>query len=201
MPRLLRIASLAAALTGAALPAAASVLSEADAPFSRSWSQPTEIGQGADAILGTAEVQNGHEFIVLTGLRAGGQTLSFTFETPDWALSSDSYSAGGQILWSTDPFRWAWDGTSAGAFQLDRWTTERTVDVILGDDFAGPLYLGVFLTHGSDVAWNAFAPGNAAIPTPAMPAPGVVPLPAGMWLMIAALALLVGLGRRKGRAA
>ena len=118
--RLLRIVSLAALVAGAGLPAAASVVTEADGQFSRHWKSPTEIGFGADSILGTAEKQNAHEFVVLTDLSSGAQTLSFEFTAPDWALTSDSYSAGGQILWSTQPFRHAWDGSRVGLFQLDR---------------------------------------------------------------------------------
>ena len=81
--RLLRIASFAALVVGAGLPAAASVITADDGEFSRHWKRPTEIGFGADTILGMAEKQNGHEFIVLTGLSAGAQTLTFDFTAPD----------------------------------------------------------------------------------------------------------------------
>ena len=177
--RLARIAllALAAACTGAA--ASASIVTEGGGQFSRDWRSPTGIGFGADTVLGTAERQNGHEFLFFSSLGAGAQTLEFAFTAPAWALSSDSYSAGGQILWRTDAFRWAWDGTGAGSFQLGRWTPQQTLRLSFGDDFkGGPLYLGIYFTHGQDVSWSLSAPGNGA--PPAVDAPAPVPLPAGL---------------------
>jgi hypothetical protein len=195
LARLILIASLAASAVAAVLPAAASTITEDDVQFSRHWKNPTEIGFGADTILGTAEKQNGHEFIVLTGLTPGAQTLEFAFAVPDWALSSDSFSAGGQVLWSEDPFRHAWDGTFAGSFQLGRWSPRGTLSLALGEEFSGPLYLGIYFTHGSDVTWSLSAPGNAA-DNQLVDAPSSVPLPAAMWPMLGGMAVLAALGRR-----
>ena len=192
--RLLRIAALAAALAaGPALTASAAVVTEADGQFSRDWRAPTAIGLGADTILGTAEMQNGHEYLVLTGLPSGAQSLTFTFNAPAWALGSGSYSAGGQILWSQDAPRWDWYGTGAGSYQLSRWTPQQTLTLNLGAGFAGPLYLGIFFTHGSDVAWSLSAPTNAAPEAPAAQ-PAAVPLPASALQILAAMMFLGALG-------
>ncbi len=91
-------ASLAVTLLASTGPTAAAVVTEEEGQFSRHWKFPTEIGFGVDTILGTAEKQNAHEFIVLTHLVPGAQTLTFDFTAPDWALGPDSYSAGGQVL-------------------------------------------------------------------------------------------------------
>jgi hypothetical protein len=188
---ILRLLSALLPALALALPATASVVTEADAQFSRHWHSPTVIGAGVDTILGTAEKQNAHEFLALTGLAAGAQTLSFAFTAPASALSSDSYSAGGQVLWSTGAFRHAWDGTGAGSFQLDRWTPDGAIDLILGDDFAGTLYLGIYVTHGRDVSWSLSAPSAAPVAAADV---AVVPLHAGAGYFAAGLSMLAALG-------
>jgi hypothetical protein len=153
------------------------------------------VGPDVETILGVAEKQNGHEFLALTGLAAGAQTLSFAFTAPAWALISDSYSAGGEVLWSTGKFRHAWDGTGAGSFQLSRWTPERSLDLALGDDFAGTLYLGIYFTHGRDVSWSLSAPSRALrAEEPA----AVVPLGAAAGYSLAGFSMLAALGLRGG---
>jgi hypothetical protein len=188
--RLLSSLSLAVAL---AAPAAASVVTEADGQFSKHWHSPTVIGLGVDTILGTAEKQNGHEFLALTGLAAGAQTLSFAFTAPASALTSDSYSAGGQVYWSASAFRHAWDGTGAGSFQLGRWTPEAALELLLGDDFAGTLYLGIYFTHGRDVSWSLSAPGPVRAAEPGEGA-AVVPLNAAAGYSFAGFSMLAALG-------
>lgn len=179
----------------AATPAAATVITESDAQFSRHWHSPTSIGSDVDLILGTAEKQNAHEFLALTGLATGAQTLSFVFEAPEWARTSYSYSAGGQVLWSTNPFRYAWDGAAVGTFQLSRWSPFGTLDLVLGDDFAGSLYLGFYITHGSDVSWSLSAPSARAPATEAAP----VPLPASAGFVLGGFIMLglFSLARRR----
>lgn len=190
IPRLVAAVSLAIAIAG---PVAGSVVTEADGQFSKHWKDPTVIGPGVDTILGTAEKQNGHEFLALTGLASGAQTLSFEFTAPSWALMSDSYSAGGQILWSTDPFRSNWDGAGVGSYQLSRWTPRTALDLVLGEGFTGTLYLGIYFTHGKDVAWRLSAPSAAA--RGGQPeAAAVVPLNATAGYALAGLALLATLG-------
>ncbi len=197
----------------AVMPASASVISEDDAQFSRHWKSPTQIGFGYDTVIGTAERQNSHEFIAFTSLAQGAQVLSFVFTIPDYARTSDRYSGGGVVFWSADPFRHAWDGENAGSFQLGRWTPSQTVEILLGDDFRGSLNVGVYFTHGSDVAWQLSAPGNAmpAVQDPESlnnivlvepsdapsPAPAPVPLPAGIWLMLGGMSMFGGMSLQK----
>ena len=190
IPRLLSALSLVLAL---AAPAAASVVTEADGQFSRHWKTPTAIGPGVDTILGTAERQNGHEFLALTGLTPGAQILSFVFTAPAWALSQDSYSAGGQVLWKDRPFQHGWDGISAGSFQLSRWTPESALEIILGEDFQGPLQLGIYFTHGRDVSWSVAA-GTALRSAQAPSVAAAVPLPASVAYSLGGLSMLAALG-------
>lgn len=179
-----------------AAPAAGSVVTEDEGQFSRHWKEPTVIGPGVDTILGTAEKQNGHEFLALTGLAKGAQTLRFVFSAPASALTSDSYSAGGQVFWSAGPFGYAWDGTGAGTFQLSRWTPEQALELVLGPDFAGVLHLGIYFTHGRDVAWTLSLP---SAPAPVAEDPlgtSVVPLSAAAGYWLAGMSLLAALGLR-----
>lgn len=185
-----------ASVLAVALSAAASVVTEADGAFSRQWKRPTEIGFGADTILGIAERQNQHEFIVLSALPAGAQSLTFDFTAPDSALSSYSYSAGGQVLWSTEPFRHAWDGQRAGAFQLSRSTPSQSLEIALDRTVSGPVYLGVYFTHGRDVSWQLSAPGNRAAASPVL-AP--IPVPAAAVLLLGGLATFAAFRRRSAR--
>lgn len=189
--RLFSVLSIAAAF---AMPAAASVLSEADGQFSRHWMRPTEVAAGIDTILGTAEKQNAHEFLLLTGLRPGAQTLNFSFQAPDWALDTYSFSAGGLVMWTTNPFKHAWDGIGLDAFQLSPWAPEAPVELVLGDDFEGPLYLGIYLTHGRDVTWSiSTSPADAWAKAPeASP----VPLSAAAGYGLAGCAMLAAFGIR-----
>lgn len=189
--RFLSALSLALAFT---VPAAASVVTEADGQFSRHWKSPTLIAPGTATILGTAEKQNAHEFLLLTGLLPGAQMMSFVFDAPDWALFSDSYSAGGQVLFSTSPFRHQWDGTGAGTFQLGRWTPKHAFDLVLGDDFAGDLYLGIYFTHGRDVTWSL----STGVGSKSASDVAVVPLPSAAALAFGGLSMLFVVGRRRG---
>ena len=102
----------------AALPAGAATISELALPgadFSNSWAAPTVIGTGFDQVQGTGGANN-YDILAFTGMAAGAQTVSLTFAAPsgiDW-----SYAAGGNVLYSTQPFRWGWDGMTAGVVSL-----------------------------------------------------------------------------------
>jgi hypothetical protein len=191
--RLLSALSLAFALVS---PAAASVLTEAGGQFSKHWHSPTVVGPDVETILGVAEKQNGHEFLALTGLATGDQTLRFVFSAPASALTSDSYSAGGQVFWSAGPFGYAWDGTGAGTFQLSRWTPEQALELVLGPDFAGVLHLGIYFTHGRDVAWTVSLPSAPASVAEDPLGTSVVPLSAAAGYWLAGMSLLAALGLR-----
>lgn len=184
-------ALLATALAGGA---AAATLNEATATggaFSGRWDSPTEIAAGIDTIAGTGG-QNAYDNFVFTGLPSGAQTLTLTFSAP--AGIGYSYSAGGSLLYADKPFRWGWDGSTAGTVQIDYYTRSRSYEIALGDGFSGKLYLALNFTHGSDLAYTIGVPSNA-MPVTASP----VPLPAGAVLMGSAVAALgaAGLFRRR----
>ena len=178
--------------------AGAATLTEADMPggaFSGAWNAPTEIGAGIDTVAGTGK-GNAFDNFVFTALPAGRQTLSFAFQAPSAGFDS-SYSAGGQVLYGTEPFRWGWDGTYlASGVQLGAWQPQQTLDLELGDDFTGKLFLALNFTHG-DLRYTISAPSNAAAAGPGEAAP--VPLPAGLLLIGSAVAALGVAGYRRRR--
>lgn len=174
------LAALATTLALAlAAPASAVTVKESDmsgGSFSSDFRSPTVLAQGTTGVTGTGAF--GRNDLFLFNLPAGAQTLTFSFTVPglpDW-----SYSAGGTILTSTSPFRWAWDGARASQFQLYRWKTSDTVTLDLGPAFAGKLYVGLYFTHGRGYSYRVSS--NAAVP-----APSVVPLPATGLLLLTAL--------------
>ena len=99
------------------------------------------------------------------------------------------------MLWQAGPFRHAWDGTSAGSFQLSRWTPQSGLQIVLGEDFEGPLHLGIYFTHGRDVSWSLSAVTERADSTTP------IPLPASAMLVAGALSMLPGFGFWRRRAA
>ncbi len=180
---------LAACLAFAGVAANAATLNEADmagGAFGAAWNAPTAVGAGIDRITGTGG-QNQYDNFVFT-LPAGAQRLSFDFAAP--AGAGQSYSAGGEILYSATPFRWGWDGARvATPIQVDYDKPQQSLALDLATDFVGTLYLALNFTHGADLSYTISAPRNA-------PAP--VPLPAGLVLMGTAAAALgaVRLARR-----
>lgn len=171
-------AGTAATLTESAYPGGA---------FSSDWSSPTEVGAGVTGIAGTGnEAQP--DIFRFTALPSGPQTISLAFTAP--AGIDPSYSAGGSVRYAYEPFRWEWDGVEAGWVEIGDWKPTQLVTLALGDGFAGSLYLGLYFTHGSDLAYTVSAPSNAG------PAP--VPLPAGVLLIGSALGA-IGLVGMRGR--
>jgi hypothetical protein len=186
------LAAVGLATLGAAAEAATYV--EADAPggaFGARFDAPTAIGAGIEAISGTG-AQNRFDNFVFTALPDGAQTLSLRFTAP--ASIGWSYSAGGAILYATAPFRYGWDGRTAGSVQIDHSRRETTLDLALDDGFTGKLFLALNFTHGQNLSYTIAAPSNAI---PSSPAP--VPLPAGALLIGTAAAALAALGLRGRR--
>lgn len=187
-----RLALLALAGLLFAAPTLAATLNEADVPggaFSPSWSSPTEVGAGFDAISGTGSSGVFDNF-VFTALPSGAQTLNFAFSAP--AGHGDSYSAGGEVYYSNSAFRWGWDGSKAGVVQLSHAKPTSSFNLSLGDNFSGLLYLAMNFTHGN-LSYNIAVPSNAAI--------SPVPLPAGLVLMGTGVVALLGLRRRRSAVA
>ncbi|MFN6978543.1 MAG: VPLPA-CTERM sorting domain-containing protein [Gemmobacter sp.] len=181
-------AATALALTGAA---GAATVSEADlGDFSNDWRAFTAIGGGPTTIRGTGK-QGDADHVVLTGLKPGAQTLTFTFSGPVGA--GNSYSAGGNLLYGFEPYKWsAWDGKSAGSFNLRHGKLTDTLTLSLDAAFSGPLYLTLHHTHGA-LDWSLEVPGNAAA---SVVSPSAVPLPAGVVLLLGALGGLAAFRRR-----
>ena len=185
--------------SGLASSVSAATLSEADivgGAYAASYNAPTEIGHGVTTVSGTGQ-QNAYDNFVFTRLPAGKQTLSFTFLTP--ADLSYSYSAGATILYATQPFRWGWDGITAGQVQLDYAHPSQTFDLILGDDFASNLYVALNFTHGHSLFYNITAPSNAPIAAPIGETIPAVPVPASLILVATGLMALAVVGRRRRR--
>lgn len=179
--------------------AGAATLNEADQPggaFGSAWDKLTAVGKGYDIIAGTGSQNQFDNFVF--DLPAGPQSLTFDFTAPkgyDYSLS-----AGGQILTSTTPFRWGWDGTYAGTMQVDYWKPSQSFTLDLGNFKGGSLYLALNFTHGSGLAYNISVPGNAALPGPVTP-PAPVPVPAGLVLLATGLAALGAVAARRRSAA
>jgi hypothetical protein len=188
-----RLVPLTLVFLSSALPASAATLSEAQASggaFSANWATPTTVGAGVEVITGTGK-SNVYDNFVFTSLPTGAQTLHFDFSAPRG--HGNSYSAGGVILYSANPFRYAWDGKQAGHVQLGHTSPIRGLDLDLGEGFGGSLYLAMNFTHGT-------LGYTINVPTNAMEAPAPVPLPAGLGLLASACASLLTLRRLRPRA-
>lgn len=180
----LRSTFLAAAVCSLAgvLPASAATISEASfagGDFGNSWSSPTMIANGFDLVTGTGS-GNDYDIFALTGLATGAQQITLSFSAPQGV--GNSYAAGGNVLYSTSPFRWGWDGTTLGSVGLSFGQQASQMVLNLDDTFGGELYLGLYFTYGTSINYAVSLPGNVAAPPPA------VPLPAAGLLMGAALA-------------
>lgn len=187
-----RLPALAAAFAGAllAFDAQAATLKESEVSggaFSGDWFKPTVVGGDIDVIEGVG-AGNRYDIFALS-LPNGAQKLTFDFSAPkDYGYS---YSAGGEILTSENPFRWNWDGARAAKVQVDYKNPAQSVTLDLADSFGGTLYLALAFTHGDNLAYNLSLPGNYVAPAPT-PGPAPVPLPAGVVLIGTAAAALAG---------
>jgi hypothetical protein len=191
--RFATFAALALAL-GLAFPAGAATIKEGDlkgGEFSKHWKSPTILDASVDGVIGTGGAGQ-FDIFVLTGLPKGAQTLSFGFGAP--ADIKHNYAGGGEIRFSTKPFQWGWDGSKGGAFDVRYGDTTDLVKIVLGDDFAGPLYVGLYFTYGKDIAYSVTTDALAA----QSQVPGV-PLPGAGVLMGTALAAAAAAALRRKR--
>lgn len=143
----------------------ATTLLERDLPggeFSGDWRAPTVIAAGTERIGGTGGASS-DDYFLFTGLPAGAQSLVLEFSAPDGI--GYSYSAGGAVLFDTEPFAYEWAGSCAATVQLDHHRRRQSVTLALPEVFAGRLYLAFNFTHGEDIAYALSVPSNALIIT------------------------------------
>ena len=191
--RIARIARTTVLLASfAALPAGAVTIQEgsvAGGDFSNAWATPTVIAPGYDLVQGVGG-GNDYDIFAITGMTPGAQTVTLDFSAPSgigW-----SYAAGGSLMYSTSPFRWAWDGTSFGSLALSYLTPAQSFTLNLDSSFGGALYLGLYFTYGQNITYSVSLPGNA----PAVPLPATAGL---LGSVAAGLAAFGALGRQKRR--
>lgn len=179
---------LAAGLAGQA---GAATINEGDlkgGAFSKHWKSPTYLGEEIDGVSGTGR-SGDFDMFVFTGLPDGAQTVTFDFAGP--GKMKDSYSAGGELLWSTGPFEHAWDGVRGGKFDLKPKSPTDLLTIVLGDDFSGDLYIGLYFTYGRDISYS--------VSTDAGGMPPAVPLPGAGAMLLTALAGAAAVGVRRRR--
>lgn len=156
----------------ASAPAHADVLDEAAQPggsFSGDFAAPTPVRQDQTAVVGTG-TQNAHDFLRFEALRPGAQTLTVTINR-DPSITQGG-SSGGEVYFSETAFLYAWDGTSAGRFRVNRGRPSATIEIALSDGFAGgQLDVALYFTDGRPVIYEIAAPTNDYEP-PLPPPPG-----------------------------
>ena len=170
-----------AAREAAATEPATTTLREAEVPrgeFSADYRAPTRIPAGVDRISGTGGI--GSDDYLLFDLAPGAQSVTLDFRAPEEI--GYSYSAGGVVLFDTQPFAYEWAGTQLPVpIRLDHRRRWQSLTIALPESFGGRLFLALNFTHGEDIAYSVSVPADFLILT-AVEAPAtriVPPDPAG----------------------
>lgn len=189
-----------AALLAAALPAGAATVSETTSgEFSSIWTAPTEIESGAKTVTGSGRSGDTDVFAL------SGYDGTMTGVTIDFSGSayyrSGWYGAGGTVLYSTEPFEWAWDGTTADTFSVgymsSSWftfgTIEDSVTIPLSLSSADTLYLAIVYSYGPALDYTI----GVSVDPDAGPSIPAVPLPASAGLLLTGAGALGVIARRR----
>lgn len=195
-----------ALMVGLAQVAQAATLSESAVAtgFSSDFSTPTLVSAGTTSVDGTLS-QGDPDFLQLTGLGAGAQTLFFIMNLAVPSGLTGSQAANGEIRVSEAAFTSSVDGTrvnpGAGvndfelSFDLANLAGSvpfQALSYDLASTFAGgDLYLSILPTF----ATQTFSFGIAVPSAPIAPAP--VPVPAAGLMLLAALGGMAFWRRRK----
>lgn len=207
----------------------AATITEDSGNFSNDWTDPTLITTGTTGVAGTggAEWSGGDRFDVFhfSGLRPGATSFVFDFALTAPYAPNAYANGGGSIYYSFAPFTGSYyvdqgNGSVLGSQDLlggvfdvtyNPWnlsnpasqgTSRFTLD--LDDSFAGELFLALDFTYGK-VTYNITAPAWAAVDlaeggNDLDNVPGQVPLPAGVWMLLAGLSGLGVIATRRKRA-
>jgi hypothetical protein len=176
------------------VPASAATINEGSfsgGDFSNKFKSPTLIGYGYDTVTGATDGGNGqnNDIFAFSSLNPGAQSLTLTFAAP--TNIGLTFSSGGSIYYSTQPFGKNKGGTLAGSFSVDFFSRTSSVYIPLASNFSGALYIGIY-GWGPSISYSVSVPGNA---------PPAVPLPAAGLLLGGAVVGLGAFGRRRAKPA
>lgn len=191
-------------MAGAAM---AATVSESDfgGDYSGNWRDTTVITGSPSVITGDWSYQNDYDFLTLTGLKPGQQSISITFSVPDGVTPGYSFSAGGNVTTKTSAYQYGdWEGTWTGNVNIQYW--DQSDDVISFDFEAsdnGLLNIGLYGTYGALSYSIAGMTYNSTLigPSAAAPVTSPVPLPAGAWMLMTGLGALVANRKLRGKKA
>ncbi|MEO1678089.1 MAG: VPLPA-CTERM sorting domain-containing protein [Pseudomonadota bacterium] len=175
----------------AASTVAATILDEslvAGGDFSDNFATPDQ-GIGVGLVIGTQKASSERDYFQLSALPIAGGTLDFTFTNPG------ANNGGGQVLVSLAPFLSDFPSGSDLIAREDfnaRDGADDTVLVNFGPDVTD-LYIQMNFTNGDFVNGDGIA-YSVHVPVEELE---VIPLPAGLPLVVGALAALAWVGRRR----
>lgn len=216
-----------AALFAATAANSSPILHEGSANFSNVWTSPTVIATGTSGVSGAGapEWMGGDRLDIFqfSSLQPGAVSIVFDFSLTG-PLSPNAYSNGGGAIYvSFVPFSGAYyvdngDGKVLGSHNLlagnfnvihnpweaasatNRGTSSFTLN--LGEGFGGNLFLALDFTYGQ-VSYNInslpWAGTGGTADTSLVAAPSSVPLPAMVWMMLAAMLGMFGMHARRRR--
>lgn len=143
----------------------AATFSETGVPggeFSADHAAPTRVPAGAGRVIGTGGI--GSDDYLVLDLPPGPHTIALEFRAPEDI--GYSYSAGGVVLFDTQPFAYEWAGTQLPTpIRLDHRRRQQSMTITLPESFGGRLFLALNFTHGEDIAYALSVPANVPVLT------------------------------------